>query len=159
MQPKSAGPTAHFGPLAVSESAPLLVKAPTCAQRECREFADTGAHLNSLGWPCAQAGYETPTPIQQQAYPAQALAGKDVLGCAQTGTGKTAAFFGRCSSASIQLRAGNQSCAPWCSPPRGTGSSDRRKLRDVRRRPRLRSMPYLGGVSGEAADERAGPGR
>jgi ATP-dependent RNA helicase RhlE len=36
-------------------------------------------------------GYETPTPIQQQAIP-PVLAGKDVLGCAQTGTGKTAAF-------------------------------------------------------------------
>jgi ATP-dependent RNA helicase RhlE len=36
-------------------------------------------------------GYTTPTPIQQQAIPF-ALAGKDVLGCAQTGTGKTAAF-------------------------------------------------------------------
>ncbi|HZH75997.1 MAG TPA: DEAD/DEAH box helicase, partial [Archangium sp.] len=36
-------------------------------------------------------GYTTPTPIQQQAIP-HVLAGKDVLGCAQTGTGKTAAF-------------------------------------------------------------------
>jgi len=36
-------------------------------------------------------GYTTPTPIQTQAIPA-ALEGKDVLGCAQTGTGKTAAF-------------------------------------------------------------------
>ncbi len=39
----------------------------------------------------AEAGYETPTPIQVQAIP-PALAGKDILGCAQTGTGKTAAF-------------------------------------------------------------------
>jgi len=36
-------------------------------------------------------GYVTPTPIQIQAIP-QALAGKDLLGIAQTGTGKTAAF-------------------------------------------------------------------
>ncbi len=39
----------------------------------------------------AAAGYTTPTPIQAQALPA-ALAGRDVLGLAQTGTGKTAAF-------------------------------------------------------------------
>ena len=36
-------------------------------------------------------GYTTPTPIQLQAIP-HVLEGKDLLGCAQTGTGKTAAF-------------------------------------------------------------------
>ena len=39
----------------------------------------------------AEANYETPTPIQAQTIP-HAIEGKDVLGCAQTGTGKTAAF-------------------------------------------------------------------
>ena len=38
-----------------------------------------------------QVGYETPTPIQQQAIP-PILEGRDVMGLAQTGTGKTAAF-------------------------------------------------------------------
>ncbi|MCB0674970.1 MAG: DEAD/DEAH box helicase, partial [Saprospiraceae bacterium] len=38
-----------------------------------------------------QKGYSTPTPIQQQAIP-KILEGKDLFGCAQTGTGKTAAF-------------------------------------------------------------------
>ncbi len=38
-----------------------------------------------------QAGYQEPTPIQASAIP-PALRGQDVLGCAQTGTGKTAAF-------------------------------------------------------------------
>ncbi|MBN9422368.1 MAG: RNA helicase [Candidatus Accumulibacter sp. 66-26] len=39
----------------------------------------------------AEQGYETPTPIQAQAIPI-VLAGKDLMGCAQTGTGKTAGF-------------------------------------------------------------------
>src|SRR5881227_863724 len=53
-------------------------------------FADLG-----LSEPTLQAlrdvGYEAPSPIQQQAIPAL-LEGRDVIGQAQTGTGKTAAF-------------------------------------------------------------------
>src|SRR5271170_6815730 len=37
------------------------------------------------------SGYDTPTPIQEQAIP-HVLQGRDVLGIAQTGTGKTASF-------------------------------------------------------------------
>ena len=39
----------------------------------------------------AEEGYESPSPIQEKAIP-PALEGRDVLGCAQTGTGKTCAF-------------------------------------------------------------------
>ena len=42
--------------------------------------------LNAL----EKQGYSTPTPIQQQAIPI-ILSGSDIMGCAQTGTGKTAA--------------------------------------------------------------------
>ena len=47
--------------------------------------------LPSLLRAVQQVGYTSPTPIQQKAIPF-ALTGRDVLGCAQTGTGKSAAF-------------------------------------------------------------------
>ncbi len=53
-------------------------------------FADLGLPPEILR-AVAEAGYEHPTPIQEKAIPA-ALEGRDVLGIAQTGTGKTAAF-------------------------------------------------------------------
>ena len=54
-------------------------------------FSDLGLRpelLRAVG----DAGYTTPTPIQEQGIPV-ALQGLDVLGCAQTGTGKTAVFL------------------------------------------------------------------
>ena len=39
----------------------------------------------------AEEGYSTPTPIQEKSIP-HVLAGRDILGIAQTGTGKTASF-------------------------------------------------------------------
>src|SRR5580698_9990359 len=53
-------------------------------------FSDLGLSPEVLK-AVTDAGYDTPTPIQAQAIPI-ALAGRDVLGIAQTGTGKTAAF-------------------------------------------------------------------
>ena len=53
-------------------------------------FADLGLDHHLLK-SIKEAGYETPTPIQAATIPAL-LAGRDVVGLAQTGTGKTAAF-------------------------------------------------------------------
>lgn len=47
--------------------------------------------INPLLIALDKKGYLTPSPIQQQAIP-HILLGKDIFGCAQTGTGKTAAF-------------------------------------------------------------------
>ncbi len=54
------------------------------------EFSEFGFHP-ALNMGIRKSGYQTPTPIQQQAMPA-VLKGQDVMGLAQTGTGKTAAF-------------------------------------------------------------------
>ena len=53
-------------------------------------FSDLGLSDDVLK-AVAEAGYDSPTPIQEQAIP-YVLMGRDVLGCAQTGTGKTASF-------------------------------------------------------------------
>ncbi len=59
----------------------------TSAPRNFHALGLSEALLHDL----ADAGFASPTPIQEQAIP-PALAGRDVIGCAQTGTGKTAAF-------------------------------------------------------------------
>jgi ATP-dependent RNA helicase DDX3X len=59
----------------------------TCIPMNFHALGLTEPLLRDLG----HAGLSSPTPIQAQAIP-PALAGRDVIGCAQTGTGKTAAF-------------------------------------------------------------------
>lgn len=57
---------------------------------ENQTFSSFGLH-ESLIRAISEMGYENPTPIQIQAIPL-VLAGNDVMGAAQTGTGKTASF-------------------------------------------------------------------
>jgi superfamily II DNA/RNA helicase len=67
------------------------LRAPGAAQAQQRmNFSELGLSEKVLRAVVA-SGYVTPTPIQAQAIP-HALVGRDVLGIAQTGTGKTAAF-------------------------------------------------------------------
>ena len=54
------------------------------------KFDELGIHAPILK-ALTEAGYVAPTPIQEKAVP-PVLSGRDLLGCAQTGTGKTAAF-------------------------------------------------------------------
>lgn len=66
------------------------LKAEAAVTKEVIEFANLGLSEDILK-AIADSGYTTPTEIQRQMIP-HVLAGKDVLGQAQTGTGKTAAF-------------------------------------------------------------------
>src|SRR5437867_7464729 len=55
------------------------------------DFSQLGLERAQLS-ACESLGYNEPTPIQRQAIPV-ILSGRDVIGCAETGTGKTAAFL------------------------------------------------------------------
>jgi ATP-dependent RNA helicase RhlE len=67
----------------------------------CMLFSDLGLRAEILSAVTAE-GYTQPTPIQAQAIPA-VLAGRDLMACAQTGTGKTAGF----TLPILQLLSGN----------------------------------------------------
>ena len=71
----------------------------------------------------AEQGYTIPTPIQAQAIPF-VLAGRDLLGAAQTGTGKTAGF----TLPMLQRLAENQPTGTGENPPRGVGKHPIRAL-------------------------------
>ncbi len=81
-----------------SSTAPLLIGRAFFVARRCgptesiqvTQFSDLGLAENVLRALTAE-GYVNPTPIQQQAIP-PLLEGRDLLGIAQTGTGKTCAF-------------------------------------------------------------------
>jgi superfamily II DNA/RNA helicase len=80
----------------VEDSVPEVEAAPEAgAEEPVEEPVEEGFSPLGLSDPILKAlhekGYLRPTPIQAQAIPA-VLMGQDVLGCAQTGTGKTASF-------------------------------------------------------------------
>jgi len=74
----------------IDTAAPADTPAPISAEAPAITFAELGLSQKVLS-AVTDAGYTSPTPIQAGAIP-HALAGKDILGIAQTGTGKTAAF-------------------------------------------------------------------
>ena len=91
------------------------------------------------------AGYTTPTPIQQQAIPV-VLEGRDVLGLAQTGTGKTAAFL---LPILQRLTKGprRQVRALIISPTRELAEQIHQMSRDLGRNTKVRSVTVYGGLS------------
>ena len=90
-------------------------------------------------------GYTTPTPIQRQAIP-PALKGQDVLGLAQTGTGKTAAFVLPILQRLVKRPRGRIG-ALVIAPTRELSDQISTTFEALGRQTRLRSLPIYGGVS------------
>ncbi len=90
------------------------------------------------------AGYSSPTPIQQQAIP-PILSGRDVIGIAQTGTGKTAAFMLPILQRLI-TRKGRGVRALILAPTRELAEQTHRTGRQYGRGTPVRSVAIYGGV-------------
>jgi ATP-dependent RNA helicase RhlE len=92
----------------------------------------------------AAVGYKTPTPIQARAIP-QVIKGRDVMGLAQTGTGKTAAFVLPILNRLVGKKYG---CvrALIIAPTRELAEQIHQDIETLGRQTRLRSIAVYGGV-------------
>lgn len=105
-----------------------------------------------------QENYTAPTPIQEQAIPA-VLAGRDLFGCAQTGTGKTAAFalpmIQLLSEASAEQPgpSGRNIRALILTPTRELAIQIDESFRTYGKYTKLRSAVVVGGVSQKGQED------
>jgi len=90
------------------------------------------------------AGYTTPTPIQAAAIPA-ILSGRDVIGTAQTGSGKTAAFLLPILHRLLRASTGRTRVLVL-SPTRELAAQIEQALRDFAKGTRVRGVAVYGGV-------------
>ena len=91
-------------------------------------------------------GYTTPTPIQQQAIPI-ALEGRDLLGLAQTGTGKTAVFILPILHGLCRVAASRKVRALIVVPTRELAEQIHQAAIALGKNTRVRSVTIYGGVS------------
>ena len=92
----------------------------------------------------AAAGYETPTPIQARAIP-QIFKGRDIMGLAQTGTGKTAAFVLPILNRLVEGKYGGVR-ALIVAPTRELAEQIRQAIESLGCKTHLKSVAVYGGV-------------
>ena len=92
------------------------------------------------------AGYTSPTPIQEQAIPL-VMQGRDVLGLAQTGTGKTAAFMLPILHHLTTQKGPRGVRALIVAPTRELAEQIHQAATDYGKQTRLRSVTIYGGVN------------
>lgn len=115
---------------------------------EAKPLATTPATFDILGLApdilraIKSVGYTHPTPVQQQTIPA-ALTGRDLIGCAQTGTGKTAAF---CLPMAQRLTHGKGVRGLVLCPTREIALQTKAFLDLFGRTHHLRAAVFIGGV-------------
>ena len=122
-----------------------------------RNFEDMGLSSRILS-AVEDVGYETPTPIQERAIPA-ALDGKDLLGLAQTGTGKTAAFaipmleklLNDIGEKQANIR-GRLPEALVIAPTRELADQINESIKDLSKYTKFSAIPLYGGVNKNPQD-------
>lgn len=105
------------------------------------EFGFTPAIITAI----KKCGYNTPTDIQQQAMP-HLVQGRDLLGLAQTGTGKTAAFV-LPTLQRLTVKAGKKIQALILTPTRELAEQVHENICQLSQGTRLKSCTIYGGVS------------
>ncbi|MBO5905985.1 MAG: DEAD/DEAH box helicase [Kiritimatiellae bacterium] len=108
----------------------------------------------------ADAGYKTPTPIQDEAIPVL-LKGRDLIGCAQTGTGKTAAFMLPILNHLVKVRKPRRTGHPRAlvlSPTRELAAQTAENVKKYSKHAQLPFACVFGGVSqfGQVKDIKKG---
>jgi ATP-dependent RNA helicase RhlE len=94
---------------------------------------------------CEALGYKEPTPIQRQAIPV-VLGGSDLIGCAETGTGKTAAFLlPLLQRLGAQARPGVRALV--IAPTRELATQIETNYRELNPTPAMRCVNLIGGAS------------
>ena len=115
-------------------------------ENEAKEitFDELGLHPSLLKG-IHDLGFLRPTPIQAQSIP-HILAGKDVIGCAQTGTGKTAAFVLPILNKLLQGKSGKHVRALIIAPTRELALQSMDHLKSLSRYVHLKGAAIFGGV-------------